>query len=163
MPAEIKIIDGKKPCAGCKKLLPISCFTKHAKMFCGLDTYCKECKKKQREANIENRRASARNSYHKHKVKYLQGKREYRLAFLYDLSLAEYDQMFKEQDGNCKICGLPEINRRLSVDHCHKTGKIRSLLCGRCNVVLGRVEENTETLWNMIEYIMEHEVSLERK
>ena len=79
----------------------------------------------------------------------------------YGISLEDYDRMFEKQNGNCKTCGLPEINQRLAVDHCHETGKVRGLLCSRCNLVLGRVEENTETLWNMIEYLKEH--SLERK
>ncbi len=163
MPAKIKIIDGKKQCAHCKESLPVSCFSKALKMKSGLDSYCRDCKKKMRDANIENRRVAARNSWHKHKAKYRPRKRAHRLRSEFGLSLAEYDQMFEMQDGNCKICGLPEINKRLAVDHCHKTDKIRGLLCGRCNTTLGRVEENTETLWNMIEYLMKHEPVLERK
>ena len=160
---EIKIIDGKKSCANCKKLLPISCFTKHARLKCGLDSYCKDCKKKARELDIVNRRVYSMESYHKHKHKHLKANRERNLRNTYNITIADYDKMFEQQGGVCAICKLPDINSRLHVDHCHDTGKVRKLLCRRCNMVLGRVEENTETLWNMIEYLKEHsEVKLER-
>ena len=49
--------------------------------------------------------------------------------------------MFKEQNGNCAICGLPELMQRLSVDHNHKTGTVRGLLCKRCNTRLSLIED----------------------
>ena len=58
----------------------------------------------------------------------------------YSLTLEQYDQMFEQQNGVCAICGLPELNRRLAVDHNHKTGKIRGLLCIQCNVKLCALE-----------------------
>ncbi len=75
------------------------------------------------------------------------------LKYTYGVTLVEYDEMFESQNGNCAICGLPEINKRLAVDHCHKTGTVRSLLCNRCNTALGMVEENENTLLSMINYI----------
>lgn len=64
----------------------------------------------------------------------------------YGMSLGDYKRLFIEQQGRCKICGIHQSelkNRRvLHVDHCHKTGKIRGLLCGRCNTWLGRYEDN---------------------
>src|SRR5438105_9932161 len=56
----------------------------------------------------------------------------------FGITQAEYDQMFEEQDGVCKICRKPEsricrgILCRLAVDHDHKTGKVRGLLCSKC-------------------------------
>lgn len=49
---------------------------------------------------------------------------------------AEYDQRLAEQGGGCAICGTPPKTRRLAVDHDHKTGAIRGLLCHRCNRTL---------------------------
>ena len=48
------------------------------------------------------------------------------------------------QDGRCAICGADECRtgRRLAVDHCHKTGRIRGVLCGDCNVALGRLQDD---------------------
>lgn len=63
----------------------------------------------------------------------------------YGITEQEYQAMHFEQNGLCAICRQPEkaINRRLGVDHCHKTGRIRALLCGRCNGALGWFEKYT--------------------
>lgn len=60
-----------------------------------------------------------------------------------------------------KECNQPEKSydgksgsiKKLAIDHCHKTGKIRSLLCWRCNGTIGKVEENITILNNMINYL----------
>ena len=49
------------------------------------------------------------------------------------IPLAEYDALLAAQGGGCAICGNPPKTRRLHVDHDHKTGKVRGLLCHRCN------------------------------
>jgi hypothetical protein len=55
----------------------------------------------------------------------------------YGITLEAYDQLAKSQDNLCKICSkLPKNGRYLVVDHCHKTGKIRGLLCDGCNVAI---------------------------
>ena len=52
------------------------------------------------------------------------------------LSVEDYDAMLAAQGGVCAICGNPPKTRRLDVDHDHKTGKVRGLLCHRCNRAL---------------------------
>lgn len=52
------------------------------------------------------------------------------------LPAAEYDQLLTKQNGVCAICGRPPKTRRLDIDHDHKTGAIRGLLCVRCNRAL---------------------------
>lgn len=47
-----------------------------------------------------------------------------------------YDEMLEEQGGGCWICGRPPKNRRLDMDHDHRTMTIRGLLCVRCNRAL---------------------------
>lgn len=70
-----------------------------------------------------------------------------RLKRTYGITLDQYDKMFKEQDGCCAICGNPETSvfkgtvRALGVDHNHKTGKVRGLLCTGCNIKLGILED----------------------
>lgn len=49
------------------------------------------------------------------------------------VTLDDYDRMLAEQGGGCAICGAPPKTRRLDVDHDHKTGQVRGLLCVRCN------------------------------
>ncbi len=63
----------------------------------------------------------------------------YELKKRFGISKAAYEQMSKDQDGVCAICHSPETAvargriMTLSVDHCHASGRIRALLCGRCN------------------------------
>lgn len=63
-----------------------------------------------------------------------------RLRREFHITLAKFNQMFKYQKGLCAICKTPSINFKngFAVDHCHKTGLIRGLLCVWCNRILGR-------------------------
>jgi len=65
----------------------------------------------------------------------------------------EYDKMFLKQKGRCKICGERVKKYRLSLDHCHKTGKIRGLLCNNCNLALGNFKDNVRFLKKAIKYL----------
>ncbi len=79
----------------------------------------------------------------------------------YKITPSEYSAMFSQQNGRCKICNLPETTvdtrygrtRTLSVDHDHKTGKIRGLLCEQCNRALGMLKDNRLLLEKAILYL----------
>lgn len=60
--------------------------------------------------------------------------------------MEEYDLLFESQGGKCLICGDSEsrLGHRLAVDHDHKTGIIRGLLCKACNVALGNLKDDAE-------------------
>ena len=62
-----------------------------------------------------------------------------------EFSNKEYDILLLKQNGKCALCGKPQgyEKRRLAVDHNHKTGKIRGLLCAKCNLCLGWIEGAT--------------------
>jgi len=76
----------------------------------------------------------------------------------------DYNAMLKAQNFKCSICGHGEtaINPRskkafdLAVDHDHKTGKVRSLLCKSCNTMLGDAKDSTEILTKAIDYLKNH-------
>lgn len=59
--------------------------------------------------------------------------RDSRLRKTYGISLADYDRMLKAQGGGCAICGRKPKKRALDVDHSHCSGRVRGLLCHRCN------------------------------
>ena len=79
---------------------------------------------------------------------------------LYGITEADYLLMLEEQNNVCKICLRPETVKkndkvkRLSVDHCHKTGKVRGLLCHKCNTTLGKYEDNPETFKRFTKYLL---------
>jgi len=77
----------------------------------------------------------------------------------YHLSKQQFEALFKKQNGLCAICKLyiPEIHQHcpvpLTVDHDHNTGKVRGLLCCRCNAALGGFCDNTNLLRLAITYL----------
>jgi len=78
----------------------------------------------------------------------------------YNINQEEYEKIKKNQKGVCKICGSPRasIKRRnisFMIDHSHKHGHVRGLLCFSCNIGLGYFKDNIENLKNAIKYLEE--------
>lgn len=74
----------------------------------------------------------------------------------YNITLDDYQKLLKKQNGECAICGqISSESRTLDVDHCHKSGKIRGLLCPNCNVGLGNFQDNILLLQKASLYLME--------
>lgn len=79
----------------------------------------------------------------------------------YDISIDEYNAMREQQAGLCAICNEPEraringVTKRLQLDHCHRTNRVRRLLCGDCNTGLGRFKDSPSILRKAAEYIEE--------
>lgn len=79
------------------------------------------------------------------------------------ITIDDYESMLKNQDFKCAICGKSGENsdkykyRPLFVDHNHKTGKVRGLLCGNCNFILGHAKDNILILENAIKYLKEND------
>ena len=83
-----------------------------------------------------------------------------KLKLNYNITIEEYNKMLFNQNGVCKICNEKEIQKgkkgtewSLSVDHCHITGKIRGLLCSRCNVGLSKFRDNIKYFESAINYL----------
>lgn len=74
-----------------------------------------------------------------------------------DEAISEYAKLFSAQEGRCRICKKhkSELTQGLSVDHCHRTNKIRGLLCGNCNRGIGIFFDDSALLKTASEYIME--------
>ena len=87
--------------------------------------------------------------------------REYDLLRGFGITTKEYEERLLSQKGVCAICGNPEtiMDRRtnkprsLAVDHCHKTNKVRALLCMRCNQGIGNFQEDLQRLKQAVEYL----------
>lgn len=153
----VKIVVQEKTCNCCKQLLPATSFYNRAISEDGLSYTCKTC---HYEYN--------RNWKHLNKEKVQEYQSEYsrnwNLVSKYGITVEDYDRMFCEQNGVCKICSKPETktNKKtgkieyLAVDHCHATGKVRGLLCMSCNVTLGRVEDDIGILSKMIKYLQDN-------
>jgi hypothetical protein len=171
-----------KSCSTCKITKALSEYTKDKKRKDGLNGNCKSCraieKKKFYRANKEKVLIQCKEYYSSHaKEKYVYGKKwrkENKKAFYamhkkwrdknpdklrnlrlkkFNLSLEEYNVMLLSQRGVCKICGKTQTKRSLAVDHDHKTGKNRGLLCTQCNLGIGYFEDNFLLLEESIKYL----------
>lgn len=88
--------------------------------------------------------------------------RKTRLKYYYGLSVDEYEQMLAAQDNKCYICGTEEgyNGKKLYVDHCHSSSKVRKLLCQHCNSGLGMFRDNPELLIKAAEYVKQHDSTI---
>jgi hypothetical protein len=128
-----------KICTKCGIEKELNQFHKRSAMSDGHKSECKEC-----------------TSFYQ-KQKYDSG--EIRSAIYmrqYGITVEEYDQMVEEQNGRCKICGTDEPGgnrKRFSIDHNHKTGEVRGLLCNPCNAALGLFKDNPTILQSALTYL----------
>lgn len=79
--------------------------------------------------------------------------RDYALRKNYGISLETYLKIRKQQNYHCALCPNDNQGKALSVDHDHKTGKVRGLLCRNCNLGLGYFRDETTLLFEAIKYL----------
>lgn len=140
-----------KVCKTCKTLKPIEKFYRAKDNKDGLQGSCKAC----RNQKIEESRKIYQ---HREPGGYRRVRQDISLRRRYGITVDEYEAMLKQQRGVCAIC-LQECTsgKSLAVDHCHKTGKVRGLLCAACNVSLGKFKDSTALLESAIKYLKEHQ------
>lgn len=132
-------------CTVCKETKPEDQFSRRSNRPKGHISHCKDCDKNKWGGRWKPKM-----------------QRGYKLKRAFGLSLEDYQQMLDRQGGVCAICKQPETtksntggDKNLSVDHCHKTGKIRGLLCHHCNTGIGKFNDNVDLLEAAIKYIKE--------
>lgn len=129
-----------KTCKICNEKKPVENFHKLKKWYA---SYCKICQaafiKEWRLKNLDSIKAKKAERW---KQMPAIKKADKHLKRRYGISMQDYLVILESQKGVCKICGQESIRKRLSVDHCHTSGRVRGLLCERCNSILGRVKDN---------------------
>ena len=74
---------------------------------------------------------------------------------LYGIDVPDYERMLEEQNGGCWICGKqPTGKRALDIDHDHKTGKVRGLLCSNHNRAIGLLGDDIRALVKALDYLV---------
>lgn len=155
---------GVKMCTKCGQTKPRITFYLNRNTKDGRATYCADCQRAATRAwnaanadRVRQRNAEARAA---NKATRPGDHRRYWLG-LYGLTEEQYDALVEKQGGVCAICLMPEryvdartgMPRRLAVDHDHETGRVRGLLCGRCNRSIGQFADDHERLTRAAEYL----------
>lgn len=143
----IKLLDtgASKRCSKCGDIKSTSCFSFRLHSVTQrryFNSVCKPCHAAYMKEHVK------KNPEH-----YKLVSRRARTKLRYGLTLEQYEEMFSRQNGVCAICGKPPSpKRRLHVDHNHRTGQVRGLLCRQCNVWL-HVAEDIELLTKLNTYL----------
>lgn len=80
-------------------------------------------------------------------------KRKRDLKSRYNMTIDEWENMLAKQGNRCAICHTTDYGKQWHTDHCHNTGKVRGILCGTCNSLLGMAKDSVTTLYNAIQYL----------
>lgn len=115
-----------------------------------------------RQANPERTKETARRYGIIYRELHSEQMREGKIKQLYSITADEYFSRLMEQGGKCAICRSDTPgrgNKHFSIDHCHKTGNVRGLLCDRCNRGLGMLREDVTILEAAVSYLAQHRVN----
>jgi hypothetical protein len=131
-----------KQCRNCGLEKPLGSFYKNNQQKDGKTIYCKDCIK------LKNDRPEHRDNVRKAQLK------KY-----YGITPEQYDNLYREQNGICKICEHSDTGGRrnyLCVDHDHETGKVRGLLCHDCNIGIGKLKDDPKLLQKAMLYLIQN-------
>lgn len=142
--------EDSKTCKGCRRHLALSSFGR-GNGRCGCNSRCKACcairSKQQRVDFPDRKRLAARRWWMKKK---------------FGMTQETYNSMCVKQNNLCAICTKEarplkgDIRFPLQIDHDHKTGVVRELLCHKCNTILGQCDDDENILKKAIAYLQRH-------
>ncbi len=136
-----------KRCARCEEEKPPEAFYPHRRAADGLQSYCSKCCCEATAAWRKNNPVEMKAS--NRRTKYFRS---------YGLTVDIYESMLEAQDRRCAICLSESPGRydHFRIDHEHATGRIRGLLCNRCNLLLGQARDSQDHLRAAAAYLDQH-------
>lgn len=145
--------DGDKRCNECLLVKPKRDFFRCVSKKDGFSFQCKVCSKIRADQWISKNKIRWKDSRRAYANKNKRATKDNTLRKQYGITIEEYERMLVVQEYLCAICGK---KGSLNIDHDHKTGKVRALLCGRCNPALGSFMDSLEILLKAVEYLKKH-------
>jgi hypothetical protein len=124
-----------KRCPDCGETKPLEEFPRNKNSKDGRHAYCKPCHNARGKETIERLHGTSRH---------------YHLKRRYGIGEDEFDELVRQQGGDCRICGRPDPEH---VDHDHETGEVRGILCFNCNGGLGQFRDSIDALRAAAEYL----------
>ena len=116
--------------------------------------HCKDCPPEvKRDAKYPGPRCATHHRISRNNSK--QRSHELMVTKTYGIEAGEYERRYRAQGGRCAICQVATgASKRLAVDHDHKTGKVRGLLCSPCNRFIGRLRDSPEAFLRAHKYLL---------
>lgn len=106
---------------------------------------CRDCRLKRAAELTRLKQADRRAAYQRYRCKQ------------FGITPEDYDRMLEEQQGLCAICRRPLGRKGQTIDHCHRTGRVRGIVHSQCNLVIGNAREDIEVLRGAIAYLKSHQ------
>lgn len=120
--------------------------------------YREKLKAKRELRRAKNRAAylqQRKDSHRRNRAVELKKSKSYHLFRLYGITLEDFYRISESQQGRCACCGVRD--KKLVVDHCHKTGKVRALLCQNCNCAAGHLHDDPRRAVLLSRYLKAHQ------
>lgn len=148
-----------KNCGKCKEIKQLEEFHKNPSQRLGRSNYCKKCTKEYSKKwttpenlakKYEARRRPDRMRKHKSNIMFKK----------YGITMDQFESIWESQGRCCKICKsvTNSKGKAFAVDHCHRTLKVRGILCDNCNHLLGKADDSLDILISAINYLKSNSI-----
>ncbi len=144
--------QGERYCPKCRQVKPLTDFST-TKVRLGVASHCRLCSNVMTKTAPSYQPETRRERYQVDKDR----RRDVRLQKKFGIAHIEYEVMLRAQGGLCAICKNKQKGKRLAVDHNHRTGAVRALLCNNCNAALGFIKDCPKIALSLAEYLMVHD------
>jgi len=135
-----------KKCSRCNQEKELSFFNKDKQRKDGHSHRCSACHSEVvKESKLRNPERTKKVAYKAH------------IKHMYGVDIKWVEQRLKEHNYKCKICStdMQLHTNTVAIDHCHKTGKVRDIVCKKCNSAMGQFNDDPELIAKAIDYLKE--------
>lgn len=142
--------DTHQQCSTCRSMEPYENFYRDKTTKTGYSSYCKSCQR-----NYD--KAYQQTDKYRRKVRRMQWKKQG-----IDISHDVYEEMFAAVGGACEICGTVknQFDKGMCVDHDHATGVVRGILCTKCNMAIGNLNDDLELVMRAADYLRRYQMKV---
>jgi len=149
-----------KTCIRCKEAKSLDHFFFIKKNKNGTDLYrarCNECFNNHYREKYRSKSSVERSKIYRSRVagRSFEELKDERLRYRFGISIEDFNRMLEEQGHKCYICEKPISGKEVKVDHCHKTKRVRKLLCHGCNTSLGHMRDDPRVFERCVNYLKE--------
>jgi hypothetical protein len=152
----LTIVQFEKVCSACSQRLPLTAYSPCRAYKDGYRGQCKGCRSAYTKAYIQKTGYKCKTRSRHVRKRPSEGYRAEKLKQKYGITVQQFDDMLAAQ-GGCAVCLSPTPrggrHNRFVVDHCHKTGRVRGVLCHPCNIALGVLGDTPESIFRALAYV----------